>query len=349
MSRETERGAALVLAVLVVSVLLLTGLAFLSLGRAQLHLGASRRDSLAALDLADAGIDVALAQLRTDPQWRGPLSDPLRGYTVTVSDLDNGLLSVRSSASAGGIARAVSATVHVGLPSMYRRVLVSGGDFTFPNSFSIDGDVQANSNATLSGVGSVDGKVLVSGQFSTEWGSIDPPPTVGAPPVPLNPFPSLTGTPLSGPTVDLGNLPLQGQVYTINGDVTLIAPPSRGRRSPGVQGNAVIWVDGKVHLAGDLVDKQAGRPEDPNLLAIMASGDITVDGAVVDGVLQSRGTISFTHPSLRSIYGGLYANAITYRSARLPLRYDRRLGSSPPAPLPRGAELVSWREGGGPQ
>ena len=86
----TEQGIALVITLLVMTLLLIIASAFLSISSTETLISINERNRQQAFNLAEAGIERAIAKLNVDPTYAGTASEETLGfgtYTVTVTDL----------------------------------------------------------------------------------------------------------------------------------------------------------------------------------------------------------------------------------------------------------------------
>jgi hypothetical protein len=289
-----KRSAGFVLtSILVVSAVFLSILGVLFANEAFLNQSVSRRMSqLQARALAEAGLDHALATLRTNGTYTGEtLTLPTGSATITITLDDlNRHIRVTGTAAAATVTLAMAALADADAP---------GGTFTFAiqsdsggtetaniRNPTVEGNLYTNGNVSILGPGAhVTGNVTAAGTV-TNRGTIDGTVTEGAAIRPL-------------PTVDVNYWQAQAQTgtthtgdYAISGNGTyrLGAPDNIGVITGRllIPTNATIRITGPLWIQGigGSALEVSGNPRfehDPSAdgteSVIIANGRLTFSGA----------------------------------------------------------------------
>lgn len=340
-----DRGSALVMVLLAMTVLMLLGLAFTFIASTELRVAAAYRNGLSALDLAEAGLDRSIASLKADPRWRAGFTNVSLGggtYTVTASETEPGKLLLTSTGIVGSSRRVLTAKLSSGGGQVYQQyAILAGSDLTLEKDSKLEGDVFVNRNFVALGHKNqdieVDGLVSIApGGTKTvnEYTSTGGYPAVTqAIPLPVESADWYKGqatSVMTGPVNFPHTNVFSGDLIYVEGDVKINGEVS-GRGS--IVATGTIEIHGKLEYKGD-----------QSALALIGLGGISVTGAgEVEAVLYSPGTVTIQNNS--DIKGGVYAGTIS-AGQRVEIKYDQKVlqGSLPPGLPGTGWTLTSWSE-----
>lgn len=357
-----ERGAAMLIVLLTVTALLLVGLALAELSRANLMLVTSERQALQALDLAEAGLHRAVAELWSDPGWAGVSGVALPGadgtYSVSVAPDPEAPAEVivTATGTCGRVTRTVRGrvlvldTLDIGLALALRNSVVwPGGELTVSGSTQIGGDLTVfggslrfTGTTILGGRLTDPGHRVVATPPIIQGGTVIPLPELGSAGFDSAPLDAIdidypNGTRLDNPDLKGGGPPHWPLYYIahIEGSGT-VGTLSFGN-NPWDQVLLVALVaDGDLVLDGQI------NPPKGAVLAIIAGGDIVVtkncnlDDAllIADGKLVLQRDLDVT--------GTVIADTVEAGSNRLTVT-QQSLGAVT-LPFALQVSLLSWEE-----
>lgn len=116
---EEQRGAALVIALIVMSVLALLTISSLDMLTLNVQLGGNHERELKASYMADAGVEDAIDRLRDDSGWDAGLTDvefPAGSgntYTVTIDNSESPLIIITSTGTVASLQRSLEVQVKI--------------------------------------------------------------------------------------------------------------------------------------------------------------------------------------------------------------------------------------------
>lgn len=116
---EEQRGAALVVALIVMSVLALLTISSLDMLTLNVQLGGNHERELKASYMADAGVEDAIDRLRDDSGWDAGLTDvefPAGSgntYTVTIDNSESPLIIITSTGTVASLQRSLEVQVKI--------------------------------------------------------------------------------------------------------------------------------------------------------------------------------------------------------------------------------------------
>ena len=116
---EEQRGAALVVALIVMSVLALLTISSLDMLTLNVQLGGNHERELKASYMADAGVEDAIDRLRDDSSWDAGLTDvefPAGSgntYTVTIDNSESPLIVITSTGTVPNLQRSLEVQVKI--------------------------------------------------------------------------------------------------------------------------------------------------------------------------------------------------------------------------------------------
>lgn len=357
-----ESGAAMLIVLLTVTVLLLVGLALAELSRANLLLVNSERQALQALDLAEAGLHRAVAELWSNPSWAGVAGVGLSGadgtYSVTVAPDPEAPAEVivTATGTCGRVTRTVRGrvlvmnTLDIGLALGLRDSLVWPSGQLFVN-----GATQIGGDLTVYGGSlSFTGTTIIGGHLSDPEGR-----TVATPPIiqggPVAPLPELGSAGFDRAPLDSIDIDYPDGTRLDNSDIKGGGPPHwplffiahiEGSGTVGTlsfgnnPGDPLLLV--ALVADGDLVlDGRINPPKDA-LLAVIARGDIVVSAnCKLDNALLIAGGQLVLQRDL-DVTGTVVADTIDPGLNRLTVR-QQALGTVT-LPFALQVSLLSWEE-----
>ncbi len=365
-----DQGVALVAVLLVLILVFTLGVAVLSLGGTEKTISTNLVQGIQARYLAEAGIQMSLAELAKEPRWRAGLGEIVLGAGkikgVEVKDL-GATIELVSEAQVGKVTRHVVAEV---LPPAVSFALTGGwgnrdgglklqisgnseveGDIVFKenvqvssNSAVINGDLVAGN--TVENRGTIRGNVFAGGPIIND-GVITGEQRSGLPlciPEPQgvsmeyyreNAGYILTGA--EGFTLGPGelddNLPGSEGILYVDGDLTI---KGQGNESE-YQGRVVLAVNGNIVLNCDLEPEN----ENVNYLAIISEGDINLGSHSIKAFVHGGDTVTLNGGSLT---GALLARELDIRG-RVELYYDKVMIDALYEEMPPYyPELLTWKE-----
>jgi Tfp pilus assembly protein PilX len=115
---EEPRGAALIVALIVMSMLSLFVISSLEMLIVNVQINSNHVRDLQALYIADAGIEDAIARLRDDPNWDDGLSEEFPSssgntYTVVVDNSEYPSIVITSTGSVPNFQRSIEVEVEI--------------------------------------------------------------------------------------------------------------------------------------------------------------------------------------------------------------------------------------------
>lgn len=118
-STKEQRGAALVVALIVMAVLALLTITSLDMLTINVQIAGNHENELKASYIADAGVEDAIDRLRDDPNWDAGLTDvefPAGSgdtYTVTIDNSRHPLIAITSTGAVPNFQRSLEAQVKI--------------------------------------------------------------------------------------------------------------------------------------------------------------------------------------------------------------------------------------------
>ncbi|MGE5560702.1 MAG: hypothetical protein ACM3XN_06570 [Chloroflexota bacterium] len=357
-----EDGAAMLLVLLMIAVLTVIGLALAELGQAHLLLVYRERQSIQALDLAEAGLNRAVAELWMNPGWTGDSDAAVEGaegaYSVTIARDPHSPLQViaTSTGVAGRARRTVRGTIFVLNAFAADQGLMIRDDLAWTlSNLTVHGTTQIAGDLSVTG-----GRVRLYGQVTLAGEMSDPGSRVSA----TSPI-TEHGTVMSAPDIDTGifhsqpwdlididypdgstldNHTLKGgapypssvlYVAHIEGDGRL-ENISASNKLPGDIQLMLVVADGSLTLAGNF------KPPKDVPAVIIAGGDITVGtncslsrtALIANGRLLLAGDLDV---------GGSVA-ADTVIAGRYDLSVNEEPLAMPALPIALQVTLLTWEE-----
>lgn len=313
---KNEKGSALITSIMVMVLILGLTAAALTLTTGERTLVSYHTSSNQALYLAEAGAEVAIAQLKNNSSWSGiSSSSPINlgngEYWVTVSS--NGQdRNVVANGKVGNTTKQVELTIQIGGTSVVsgdvftKYVTFSNGKLTIDNTPKITGDIGSNDTITVNS-----SSPLINGKAYTpkvpvmdQWtwnknavtgGYVEANPAgtlnIAIPPMPSMAVPanSTNLTSISGFTTSTGGntYTLAGGTYYYNGNYT------SGNTLTAASGQAVtIYINGDLRLTK--VSSTYGNIKADNL-TIYATGNV---------ILDNDSSIQATNNGTVKIYAG---------------------------------------------
>lgn len=346
---RNERGSALLITLFVVIVVLTLGLTFANLSASEVKAAAFVYRSARAFQIAEAGLNRAMAAISAVGAWPGDLVADYAGGRYTVSGARNGgNYDIVSVGEYEGVRRTVTATVTLTLSAAGTKALFSEGDIHFDGPTRIEGDVYATGSASADAPVKIDGDLYLGGTLTDPGHNFDVDGQIyehytalTLPKPPLDWYrslaPYLTGkvtyretTPAGGVEVLKGTTTLDNVMWLVNGDVQI---------SGKIDGQGVIVATGTVTVNGNISYKG-----DESLLALVALDHIQVDKATqADALLYSYGDFILTKETLH-VYGGVLARDFVY-DRELEVEHDPRFETSVLPGLPVHTTcLIRWEE-----
>lgn len=266
---RNRRGYALMMSMIIITFMSILGVGIFGMASTGIRQAFRRRDTTAALSIAQGGLEEGVGQLKSNPDWAGirnvslgagtvtvsvttPAGNPTRRIVTSVGTVNNGQYSV---------SRTARITLETGkVPPVFYKALATKKDFRIHGNVDINsspllnaGDVHANGDLELSG-SAVDifGQATASGTVSTSGGpKVSRGMVSGVPP-------------MAFPEVDqeLKNMALAdgttwGDVERSNGSLVkgkingdLVADGGVGFKI-----NGVVWVTGDLTIQGPITGK----------------------------------------------------------------------------------------------
>ena len=117
-----KNGSAFVIVVFAVAVLAVLTIGILQLNTEELQIMRNNIDATKAMATAEAGLNDAFAQLRTDPNWTSGFTNKafsVNTYTVTVAGAVPNLTVTSTAVTAEGFTARMSADITTGSPAPY--------------------------------------------------------------------------------------------------------------------------------------------------------------------------------------------------------------------------------------
>jgi len=112
---QDERGAALVLALIVMTGLSLLLMSSLEILTTSIQIAGNHIHDIQAMYIADAGVEDAIKELRANPNWNAGFTNKSFGagsYTVTVTNT-NPIVDVQSTGTVSNFSRTIQAEIQL--------------------------------------------------------------------------------------------------------------------------------------------------------------------------------------------------------------------------------------------
>lgn len=354
--RAGEKGAALILTLVALTLVMALGYAAFNLSTGELRAARQYRDLMAALDQAEAGLEHALAVLRGNPAAREPLNGgagDVGTYVVTMETAGPGEVLVRSTGRSGGSSRSITARVRTGSSEGYRRALFStgGGTLKLEGRVTIYGDVHVNGDVQVEGEAQVravpeaglDGDLSLAGTLRYRGSGarleVDGEVTERAPPLPVDEkeaewYRERADRVYREKQSFTGNFSLDDELVFVDEKVEI---------SGVFRGRGTIVATGKIVINdGSNPRGLTYAPGTDSLLTLVSLEKIEVEADTVEALLHSYGKVDFKVSA--TVRGAVVGHTMHYED-ELVVRYDPRLQGDPTPGLPGDeVELVEWRE-----
>ncbi|GEM_PF-1977551 len=328
--RRGEKGIALVITLLVMTLLLIMGSAFLSISSTETLISINERNRLQAFHVAEAGSERAIAELNVNGAYAGTGGEQALGfgtYTTTVTDLlplpggvdrkqvvsigyvPNSTVPNRAMTQVQFVVERGSpfefGLVGLSLVELEDRVVVDSydsaqGDYD-PATAGADGHIHSNGNVTLSTNNTVNGNAQAGGTVTLGSGSTIT-GTVGEGVLSANVETNITFPP---PTSDTDGVSPPGAFNTVSHDL-IVDPGETVTLDPGTYSfdKVTVGMGAKLAMTGPVLIYMTGRfsAEDGaviNTSKIPANLVIVSSMAGDDAMKMKQGSGEF--------YGGIYA------------------------------------------
>jgi hypothetical protein len=293
-----ERGAALVLALALLTVLPILAVAMVFLGRYETAFLIRQRVSDAAFYIADGGVEYALNELQQSSNYTGPT-------TYSVGNVGQFIVSVSTQGQPSGYyvitstgyvpnstsfqaKRIVNSVVKLAqqISPVFQNAIASEGNLTLQGTTVVNsdnptgegniysgGNILLQNNATVNGNASAVGTITTQGKNTTITGGEDP----GV-------------APLTFPTVNTTPYISQAQAGgTYNGNYIVASDEKIGplyiNGNLVIQGNYKVTLTGTVFVTGSVTLQ--GTPDTFSFTgsqALVASGNIVMQGNAEEGI-----------------------------------------------------------------
>lgn len=309
-----NRGAALVTTIWVVIIVFILGTAVLTLGGTERKIAFNQIHGVQALYLAEAGIQISMAELAQDPGWRFGFSNVQFGTGalegVYVNDLGS-TLKLTSTAKVKNTVRRIEAEVllpftctvlggvakkDIGETLQLTGSTIIKGDLVFQGAININSSIIVEGNilagGTVTNLGTVVGDVRAGGNIINQGkitGKREPFTQITLPdslPVDIEYYRDhadfvLTGGTL-GPEELSAGLPIKEGVrkgiVLIDGDLIL----QGHENEKDYEGQIVVAVNGDIELKCDLKPLEEGH----HALALVAMGDINLGSHSIKAIIH---------------------------------------------------------------
>jgi len=342
MTRET--GGALLFVILAVALLALLGAGLATVVGSELRLSRVDRDTAAAFNVAEAGIDHAADTLAGDSGWRDGLDADFGDghYVVDVTELGGGRLELRSVGTVRGRTRTVVVVLRLGGGWDY--AIYSGTDLQLKHDNVITGDIYVGGDLDLEHAAAtltLDGSLAVSGTIEGEenidaTGSV----TTGADSLPLPDFDENYYRDNARETYTDDQI-FEDWTFDVEDEI-IFCDTDTVQVSGTVTGTGTIFCTGSVIVERDIVYADAS-----SRLVLIGVTEIEVrqNHPHVEAQLCSPGRV-IIKGGQASVYGTIIADVVDIRGGDVVIEVDERL---PPELFPPGVgsgfELESWQEG----
>lgn len=290
-----EQGSASILAVIVMTLLLVLGGAFILLSSTEADISRDYRNGVAAQYLAEAGVQWAIVKLKTEPSFVNSTGNNT-GITTTSAVQNEGTTTAGTytvKVAGTGTTRTITSTGAVGngLTAAKRQVILNvtpAGVYGYPVYSATEVTVNGGGKVYLGGVGS-QGTVSNAGYIE------------GMPnPYQSYVFPTFKESDYSSSTTLPGNINdkesrtnLSGTYY-VDSDFNVSGELSAAGNSP-----VTIFVKGKVQINGN--GRISGN------FKIIATGDVDVNGYVNKAIFIAGGTAESHVNGGGTMYGSMIA------------------------------------------
>lgn len=375
-SRTTRarRGYALLTSMVVITLLVVTTASLFSMATTSQRVTLRRKQGAQALNLAIAGLDEAVAQLKGSGAYTGFANRALGNGLVTVAVTIPPSDPLRRIVTSTGAVRELGMTVArrvrasldtTGIPPVFDYALAS------KTTMDVNGTVYVDSTPTAN-VGNVhaNGNLNVNSGASAVWGRADASGIATAHPsatisggihsgMPMVPFPDVdqafkeqalvNGATTGDMTVSNGSL-IKGK---INGNLTV-------RRPGGCQVTGVVWVTGALTIEGPItgtgtivcdrelvLDARFDYPPatTTNLMIICALNQTTA--ATLDGNRTFKGIIYVPYGGVSlqgtpNFLGSIIAKSIIFGGTPSITKWTEYEKNPPPMPVM--CQLKGWEE-----
>ena len=372
-----QEGIALVITLLVMTILLIMGSAFMSISSTETLIAINERNRVQAYHLAEAGAELAIAQLNANSNYAGTGEQALGPgtYTVTVACVPAGAPPCPPATPDQRIITAMGCVRNCTPPSAMSRVemrVQRGSPFQFafyglgvtlledgvvvdsydsavadyPSGAGSEAHIGSNGNITLGTGNTVKGNAQAGGTVTLGAGStITGTTTAPAPPVT---FPPVDTTPPSPPAPNLNvadgtTVALPAGTYYFN------AIDVGANATLNITGPVVIYMTGTFHAQGGAkINATAASTRKPTDLLIFSSavGEDAVKG--YEGGGQFRGAIHAPDAEVEfsagwTIHGSLIGTQIDIED-NVQFHYDRALARPSTAGGSFRPTAGSWQE-----
>lgn len=331
MQRKREKGIALVITLLVMTLLLMLGTAFLSLSSTETLISINERNRLLAFDLAEAGAERAIAELNVNVAYPGTGAEQALGfgtYTTTVTDLLPlpGAVDRKQVVSIGYVPNStvpnramtqVQFVVERGSPFQFGllgltlveledRVVVDSYDSTQgeydPATAGPEGHIHSNGNVTLLTNNTVNGNAHATGAVTLGAGSSIT-GTVGEGVATVDVETSIT---LPPPTSDTDGISPPGAYNTVTHDL-VVGPGETVTLDPGTYSfdKVTLGVGAKLAMSGPVLIYMTGKFSAENG-AVINTSKIPANLVIVSS-MAGEDAVEMK-PGAGDFYGGIYAH-----------------------------------------
>lgn len=286
---KKSKSIALVLALIVLGVLFILIGGLLTILTSDYSLTSNFYHKEQTLSLAEAGVDQAISQLKTNSSYTGETTNLSSGdFTVTISDIDSSHKRIESkgcypsatNCKSSRTVRVVATTTPSSSSIAFHYAIQGGtGGINVTGSSEIEGNLYSNGNINFSGSSSVTGDAAAHGTVNPNpYSGLSGIITIGAPIIPLpsvnteiwktyatnggtitGNYSAPSGTTDLGPKKITGDFNMTGSNSTINltgplyiqGNLSISGSGTQIKLSDAFGANGtVILVDGTISITG---------------------------------------------------------------------------------------------------
>jgi len=367
--RRRQRGATFVLAIVSLVVMLILGTSFIGRTINALYQAKNARDDMAALQVAESGVDMVVCmlydgygniggELAATGQYHHTFTMPRGACDVLVTNNYGGVTDALLIRSAGTTATNVSARVRVVARAMtdvgrvFRGAIFSNSPLTLngagsvlPDASGNGGDVYANGDITFHGTSFTmddSGRLYTTG--TANWVPSEVPGTnvfQNIAPIPM-PVIDLNWYRAHATTVINGNLTLNGGVLDLDG-ITYVT--GNVKLAGNYRGRGVIVAEGKIQITGNVTAVTGESGSDQYALVVMSPRAVSIAGnATVEGLIYAHNVdAQVTLSGNPTIKGAVCADVVTTNGS-ITVEYSDVWGGLPvPGQDKPQYQQVSWQ------
>jgi hypothetical protein len=250
-----DEGSALFIGIVMMLLLSALAGAYITVSMSNASNTASRKDSLQAYYVAEAGLEKAVADLNA-----GTLAIPAGGsttingtldtynFSAVVTDIGSSKFRVVSDAIVDGFERKMESVIGVEYPPFLQYGIITDGRLEIKGAVKVHGSIHSNYNSKTTPSISNSGVAFAVDKSISAVGSISlPAGNVGGDILPYSP-----AVPI--PNIDLATIKekaiAQGHYYSVSHDWS---PPKGSKEGPQLSVNDVIFVEGDITLNSNTI------------------------------------------------------------------------------------------------